>query len=251
MKEKIKRLLREGLNKETLKNFYDRFKETNSNPTFLSNNFKNPNFELRLVSEGGVKFVDFDKGERNKCETNTFSFVKAMVEANDHRYYPVSGWAFMKSTTYFEHFWVYDAVNDMFIDVTPLEGEHPYAYGGVINKMINDDIMNADSVFDVSFFRGKTTSSLYANCETNVSNPKLDSHKHSKDSYESKLFKYIANTSKYSDLNNLIQSSNISSLEDLKRVLPDLKNSMINSRNNRDFDLFNKLIQQINVINNI
>lgn len=249
MKEKIKKLLRESLNlltEENLEAFYNRFKQNNPNPEFLDNHFKNPDFELRLVSEGGVKFIDFGQSQRNKCETNSFKFIKTMVESNDHRYYPVSGWAFMESTTYFEHFWVYDAVNDMFVDVSPLEGDYPYAYGGVINKNINDEIMNADSVFDIGFFKGKAGSSLYASCETNPSNPKLDSHKVSKDSYDSKLFNYIANTPKYSDLNKLIQGANVSNLEQLKSLVPDLKKGLMNARSNRDYDLFNNLIQQIN-----
>jgi hypothetical protein len=225
MKDKIKKLLREGLeilSEENLKGFYNRFKETNSNPNFIEQHFKNTNFELRLVSEGGVKFIDFGQSERNRCETNSFKFIKKMIDSNDHRYYPVSGWAFMESTTYFEHFWVYDAVNDMFIDISPLEGKYPYAYGGVINKNINDEIMNAESVFDVSFFKGKAASSLYASCETSPSNPKLDSYKTSSDSYDSRLFKFISTNPKYSDLNKLIQGANVSNLEDLKTLIPDL-----------------------------
>lgn len=251
MKVLIKKLLREGLkslSEENLKDFYNRFKQTNFNSNFIEQHFKNPNFELRLVSEGGVKFVNFDEGERNKCETNSFKFIKSMVKLNDHRYYPVSGWAFMESTTYFEHFWVYDAVNNMFMDISPLIGDKPYAYGGVINKNINDEIMNAEKVFDVSFFKSKGMSTLFASCEANTSNPKLDSYKVSNDSYESKLFNYIANTAKYSNLNNLIKKENISNLEQLKSLLPELENNMDNARSNRDFDLFNELITQINIL---
>jgi len=245
MKSLIRTLLRENLNEEDLKGFYNRFKQSNSNPNFLDNHFKNSEFELRLTSEGGVKIVKFNQGERNKCETNSFKFIKTMVEANDHRYYPVSGWAFMESTTYFEHFWVYDSVNDMFMDVTPLEGELPYAYGGVINKNINDEILNAKSVFDVSFFRGKVSSSLYADCELNTSTPKTDSYKTSNDSYDSKLFDFISKNQKYQDLNDLIKNEGISDLIELKALLPKLERAMSVVRNNREYSLYDKLIQQI------
>ena len=248
MKYVIKKLLRENLERETLNGFYNRFKQTNSNPNFLDNNFKNPDFELRLVNEGGVKFINFGQGEKNKCETNSFKFIKQMVMSNDHRYYPVSGWAFMKSTTYFEHFWVYDAVNDMFVDVTPLEGEYPYAYGGVINKNINDEILNAKSVFDIDFFKGKVASSLYASCEANKSNPKLDSFKTSGDSYESRLFNYISKTEKYSELNKFIQDNNINSVTELKSLLPRLEDKMMSVRNNREYNLYNTLIDQIKAL---
>jgi hypothetical protein len=245
MKRLIKKLLRENLNGENLRDFYNRFKQTNTNPNFLENNFKNPNFELRLTNEGGVKMVNFNQAESNRCETNSFKFVKTMIQNDDHRFYPVSGWAFMKSTTYFEHFWVYDAVNNMFLDVTPLNGEVPYAYGGVINKDINDEIMDAESVFDVSFFKGKTSSSLYSNCESKPSIPKIDSFSSSKKSYDSKLFDYIAKNSKYHDLNELIKNNNISNLHELVKLLPKLKESMMQVRNNKEYNLYDKLIRQI------
>lgn len=250
MKDLIKKLLREGLegNNESLRDFYNRFKQENSNPEFLEKSFKNPDFELRLTHEGGVKEHYYHYGQPNRCETNTFNFLKRLVERNDHRFYPVSGWVFLESTAYYEHFWVYDAVNDMFLDVTPMNGDLPYAYGGVINYNINDEIKDADNVFDVDFLKGKAHSSLYAKCETNPSTPKLDTYKKSTDSDEKKLFNYIAKSPEYSELNDLIKQRHIENFNELKSMIPRLNNYLETVRNNREFNLYTKLIKQIEAL---
>jgi hypothetical protein len=248
MKSLIKQLLRESLNKESLTDFYNRFKQTNPNPNFLDNNFKNPNFDLRLTDEGGVKSYNFNHGEYNKCEKNTFLFIKNMVSKNDHRFFPVSGWAFMESTTYFEHFWVYDAVNDMFLDVTPMHGNLPYAYGGVVNYNINDNILNANNVFDVPFLKGKHGSSLYSDCEINISKPKLNKYQQSNNNSEERLFNYINTSSKYSDLNQFIKDNGINSLSELKSKINVLNKKLETVRNNREFDLYTKIINQIEAL---
>jgi len=63
----VKEYLNEENNKETLEQFYDRFKKTNSDPDFLENNFKNPDFRLELVHDGNVKLKEYRCSLPNKC----------------------------------------------------------------------------------------------------------------------------------------------------------------------------------------
>lgn len=246
MRKLIKQKLREGLEKqESLKDFYDRFKKTNENPNFLENNFKNPEFELRLTSEGGVKKMETCYSEKNRCETNTFNIIKQYVKNDDHRYFPVSGWIFLDSTSYYEHFWVYDAVNNLFLEVTPLD-KLGYAYGGVINKNINNEILNAEKYSDVRFLLGKTGHSLYQKHIDNDSKPKLDRYNQSEQTYDEKLFNYINKTPEYESLKIFVNSEGIDNLVDLQRTLPKLKELQSNTRNNRDYDYFDLIIKQIN-----
>lgn len=243
------KIIKESLSQESVKDFYDRFNNKRKS-TFLIDHFKNPNFELRLTHEGGVK-VDDACGMYNRCETNTFNFISNKVKNGDHRYFPVSGWAFMESTTYFEHFWVYDAVNDLFLDVTPMhDGKLAYAYGGVINKDINDEIVNAEKFSDVKFLLGKHFTSLYADFIDNESNPKLNSYV-AKDNHEEQLFDFIENSSKYSELSYLIKSTNSYSIKELRLLIPKLKEMMYNVRNNKEYVMYDKLIKQIETISSV
>lgn len=248
MENLIRKLLKEELNgyRESPEDFYHRFKEAQNGSTFLDDSFRNPDFEFRLTHEGGVRAHKYDCGMRNKCETNTFNFIRGRVINDDHRYYPVSGWAFMESTTFFEHFWVYDAVNDLFLDVTPMhDNQLPYAYGGVINKNINDEIKNADSYQDVKFLLGKVGSSLFHKFKDKPSNLKLGSFEDGTSNGDSKLFNYISKTPAYSDLNQFIKDYNISDTSELKNYLGKLKDLQLTVRSNREYDYFGKLIKQI------
>lgn len=236
----LRKYLTEGT-KETLEQFYVRFKETNPNPNFLENHFKNPNFMLRMTQDGGVKTKEYSNGMANKCETNTFNFIRSMVRLDNHKYFPVSGWGFLNSTTFFEHFWVYDSMNDVFIDVTPMKGDLPYAYGGVINKDINDEIINAEKYNDIGFLLGKTGESLYCDFSDNEPSPKLTPFK----GVEQSPFDYINSNEKYRDLSELIKQNNITTLDELNKVLPKLSDLQMNTRNNRDYEYYGKLIQQI------
>jgi hypothetical protein len=154
----------------------------------------------------------------------------------------------LESTGYFEHFWVYDVVNDLFLDVTPMrDNTLPYAYGGVINKNINDDIAKADSYQDIKFLLGKAGHSLYANYETNQSNPILDNPTQT-NSDEERLFKFIEDSPKYQELNDFIKTNNTYSIEELKAQIPKLTQKMETVRTNREWDYFGKLIKQINTL---
>lgn len=225
-------------NKETLEEFYNRFKKQNINPDFLINNFKNPDFILKLTHDGDVKTKKYYKSESNKCETNVFNFIKDAMEKNIHHYYPVSGWAFLESTTYYEHFWIYDDMNDEFIDIT-ITSDLPYAYGGVINKNINTEILNANKYNEINFLLGKTGNSLYNNYTSNASNPKLTNN-----TKQSNL-EFIHKNNDYKDLSQFITDNNIHTLKELTDMLPKLEELLYNTRNNRDFEYYNKLITQI------
>lgn len=246
MKELIKKMLKESIDKtESTQEFYNRFKQTNTNPEFLNDNFKNPDFQLRMTSDGGVKLFDFKYAESNRCETNVFNFIKSMMRKNIHRYYPVSGWCFMKSTTYFEHFWVYDEVSDMFLDVSPIsEGKPLYAYGGVVNMGINDDILRANEFSDIEFLKGKVSSSLYSNHIDKDSSPNLDPRK-GMEGDEDSLFKYVMTNKNYEEVQWFFGHTNVNSIEGLKNGLGSLKNFRDSARNNRDYDKANLAISKI------
>jgi len=226
--------------KETLEEFYNRFEIENSNPLFLKNHFKNPNFRLELTHDGDVKIRKYVRSIPNKCETNVFYFIKDMGKLNNHRYYPVSGWAFTESTTYFEHFWIYDGVEDLFLDITPMTNGLPYAYGGVINYDINDEIMNAENFDDIDFLKGKAGRSLYHKYMDNDTRPEIRNPKKSQT-----IFDYIKTNEKYKDLSDFINDNNISDVEELKSYLYKLESKRDTVRNNRDWDYYSSLIDQI------
>jgi hypothetical protein len=225
---------------ETVEEFIDRFEEENANPNFLKNHFKNPNFRLELTQDGNVKTKQYSCALPNKCEANTFNFIKDMVKSNNHRYYPVSGWAFLDSTTYFEHFWVYDAMNDLFLDITPMGNKLPYAYGGVINFNINDKILNADKYSEVDFLLGKTGQSLYKKYQDNPINKIVKKEKTDKN-----IFDFIHNNKKYNDLSDFIHENNVETIEGLKKYIIKLENKRDTVRNNKDWDYYTNLIEQI------
>ena len=94
-------------------------------------------------------------GQPNKCETNAYNFVKQQLSEGIKTYYPVGGFLFEgKDFWPTEHWWIYDSVNDSCIEVTPLIGEKPRCYAGIINKKIQDEILQSNEVFDLRFFKG-------------------------------------------------------------------------------------------------
>jgi hypothetical protein len=240
----IKTTIREYLNeqvsnnKETIEEFIQRFEVENPNKKFLEHHLKVPNFIIYLTHDGNIKFKKYSCSLPNKCEINTFNFIKDKVKINNHRYYPVSGWAFMESTSYFEHFWVYDAIEDVFLDVTPMNGDLPYAYGGVINYNINDEILNAKNYNDIPFLLGKVGHSLYKNYQNDEILP--ISKKQNKD-----IFNFISKSDKYKDLSIFVKDNNIIDMKDLKSYLHKLKDKRMTVRNNREYDYYTNLIQQI------
>ena len=247
MKHLIKKLLRESLlnesGSESLSDFYTRFQTTNSNPDFLENHFKVPNFRLELTHGGNVKQRSVTCAMPNKCETNTYEFIKNMVSNDNHRYYPVSGWAFMESTSYMEHFWGYDAVEDVFIDVTPMGGNIPYAYGGVVNYDINTEIVNSDTYNEINFLLGKAAESLYHDHKENKSEPKLKSKNNKQD-----IFDLINTNDNYQELSKYINDTNTSDVTDLKNKVPGLESYLETVRSNGEYEMIQKIIKQIKSI---
>lgn len=241
-KSHLKKIIIESVvdlkNKETVEEFVNRFHNENSNPKFLENHLKVPNFRLELTHDGNVKQKKYHCSLPNKCETNTFIFIKDMVTLNNHRFYPVSGWAFLESTVYYEHFWVYDAAEDIFLDVSPMGNDIPYAYGGVINFKINDDILNAEKYNEIPFLLGKVGHSLY---HKHIDSDKLPITKKQNKS----IFDFIHNTEKYSVLSKFIKERNINSIQELKEYIPKLKDLLLMTRNNRDYEYLDNLIKQI------
>jgi len=99
----------------------------------------------------------------NKCETNTFKFIKFEYEVHDKDYYyPVGGYGFANnSLTPLAHWWVYDKKHNKHLEITPMLGNGFKCYAGGINYDINDKIYKADRYSDVDFFRWGTPESLY------------------------------------------------------------------------------------------
>lgn len=93
-------------------------------------------------------------GQPNRCETNSYEYVKGKSLNGEGNYYPVAGFMFVNQSLHpIEHWWVYDKTANSFIDPTPMEGKPPICYAGVINFNINDEIAQSNQVFDINFFK--------------------------------------------------------------------------------------------------
>jgi len=119
---------------------------------FLSGIENNPNTVVLDVNE----VRKFPYGEKNKCETNVYKFIKNKLSEGIDDYYPVSGYFINKNNFPIEHWWVYNSSFDEYLDVTPSETDEQYikSYVGIINYNINDDIKKAQSIWDIDFFKG-------------------------------------------------------------------------------------------------
>jgi len=237
-------IITENTISQNMKAFYDKFITKNPNPDFLKNSFRNPDFELRMVSDGGVKKFDNYGGAPNKCETNVFNFIKSSIDRGEDHYYPVSGWAFLESTTFFEHFWIYDDVNDLFLEITPV-GNDIVAYGGVVNKEINGDIEAAEKFYDIPFLKGKAASSLYINHKDNEPNIRLNGYKEKFNSKDEAIFDYINRSPKYAELKDYLSSTRVDSIKDLLSLIPKFERAKDATKNNREWMGLNKIITQI------
>lgn len=117
-----------------------------------------PNYIFLLGSE--MKYLE--NGKANKCETNTYEFIKKQIISGIDYYYSVGGFLFTpESLTPIEHWWVYDSKNDIHLEITPIIGEKPWCYAGIINYNINDKIVQSGNVFDVDFFLSGNVYSWY------------------------------------------------------------------------------------------
>jgi len=128
--------------------FTNKTREYNGN---LMNTLEgNPNYVFIL----NKNMVHNECGNPNKCETNSYEFIKSRLGEGKTDYYPVAGFMFYRETFFpVEHWWVYDKGNNKFIDSTPFGGDYPKCYAGVVNYNINDEITNSGQVFDVDFFK--------------------------------------------------------------------------------------------------
>jgi len=94
-------------------------------------------------------------GQANKCETNSWAFVKDKLEKGEDYWYPVGGFGFEGKNLFpVEHWWVYNKKSNEFIEITPLQGEAFRCYAGVINFDINDEIEESKKFHDIDFFKG-------------------------------------------------------------------------------------------------
>jgi len=161
MKELIRKLLRESIfdsipDEDFIKAYSSKINQ--SYDDLLIKGAKNHNFVFIL----GNKIKKLNHGESNKCETNTFNFVKEKLMNGEDYFYPVGGFGFEgKSLWPVEHWWVYNKQDNTFLEVTPLHGEGFRCYAGIINSDIQDEIKKAGYVFDVDFFKGGNVQQWY------------------------------------------------------------------------------------------
>lgn len=109
----------------------------------------NPNFAFILPS----KMKSNPCGSPNKCETNSYDFVKSSLEDGEDRYCPVAGFMFAGDGFFpIEHWWVFDKKDGKHIEVTPLDrqGAQPVAYAGVIVCDAAEDILDSRGPFDIN-----------------------------------------------------------------------------------------------------
>lgn len=154
MKSIIKILLREGLfdsisDEDFKKAYINKINTTRNNLLVKASEY--PNYVFILGNN--IKYNPC--GNPNKCETNTYTFIKERINEGHTNFFPVGGYLFEGPNLYpIEHWWVYDSTTKEFIEITPIQGEKPRCYAGIINTEINDEIANTNNVFDVDFFKG-------------------------------------------------------------------------------------------------
>jgi hypothetical protein len=162
MKSIIKKLLREGLFDDIPEELFVKAYKAKINELYdnlIMKGEKNSEFYFIL----GKNMVYNSIGAKNKCETNVFEFIKNSLKSGVEKYYPVGGFAFEgKSLFPIEHWWVYDSDAKKFIEITPMEGpEPPRCYAGIVNKNIQEEILNARYFYDVDFFKGGNVQKFY------------------------------------------------------------------------------------------
>lgn len=113
---------------------------------------KNKDFYFLLKTE--VKKENF--GRPNKCETNTWEYIREKLAEGKDNFFPVGGFGFEGPNLFpVEHWWVYDKSANKHIEVTPLHPEGEFrCYAGVVNFNINDDIAQSTYFHDVDFLKG-------------------------------------------------------------------------------------------------
>ena len=244
--------LNEGTTQEEREAFYNRVNDNDGpHKNWLEKAFKNPNFELRFVKDGGVKTKKTPYCTPHKCETNTFDFIRMSIENDDDRYYPVSGWIFYDDGVFYEHFWLYDDLTDKFVDITLNDDDmnQHYAYGGMINKDINDEIKTMDTKRGLhKFLLGKIwdTGAAYRGYEDLESTPKLGQHKSKGEDNFTIAMDNINNNPRYDNLNKYLQNNaHIESVTDLEELVFKIDRYIDNIKNVKEYDYYTKLTKQI------
>jgi len=103
-------------------------------------------------------------GDANKCETNTYEYVKnAILKNPDNKdiIFPISGFQVTPSGFLVEHWWVYNKLLNQHYETCPFKPTELLGYVGVINYDINDEIEKSDIVWDIEFFKGGNSYSKY------------------------------------------------------------------------------------------
>jgi hypothetical protein len=161
MKELIRELLKEGLFDDIPDEDFIRAYKSKINQTYdnlLDKGERNQNYLFLL----GKDVVYNPIGQPNKCETNVFNFIRESLLKGNDSYYPVGGFGFDGRTLFpFEHWWIFDTVSNKSIEITPMSGEKPRCYAGVINKDIQNEITKVNSIWDIDFFKGGNVQNNY------------------------------------------------------------------------------------------
>jgi hypothetical protein len=160
-KKFIKTLLREGL--------FDDIPDSDFIKAYTNKiNMLDDNLLTKMSTAENYVFILGNKvkknlcGEPNKCETNTWSFIKEKLEQGETNFYPVGGYMFIgQNLNAIEHWWVYDSDSKQFLEVTPGEGVNPRCYAGIINTQIQNEILNSKYFYDIDFFKGGHIYSKY------------------------------------------------------------------------------------------
>lgn len=161
MKTYIRKLLREGLFDSIPEEDFIRAYSNKINEKYdslLIKGAKNQNYKFILGNK--IKKVNF--GDPNKCETNTFNFIKQRLAEGEDYFYPVGGFGFEGPSLFpIEHWWVYNKRSNEFWEVSPLHGEGFRCYAGVTNFEINNEIREAKYFHDIFFFKGGNVQHTY------------------------------------------------------------------------------------------
>jgi hypothetical protein len=130
------------------KSFTDKINDLRND--LLVNVSKQPKYKLLFNQDITYKPI----GNKNKCETNVYLFIKEKLSKGMHHFYPMGGYMFVGNFTPIEHWWIYDQKNNEYLEITPIGSETAKCYAGIINFDIQNDILNSNNVFDVNFFKG-------------------------------------------------------------------------------------------------
>jgi hypothetical protein len=121
--------------------------------TILAKASTNPNF----VVIPSRKMQNSHTGKPNKCETNTWEYIKDIITKTPDikdKIFPVAGYQVTYGGSLVEHWWIYNKILDQHYETCPFLPSELLGYIGIINYDINDDIVNSSEVWDIDFFKG-------------------------------------------------------------------------------------------------